>query len=363
MTGQFEMSDVGFIARIVVGNDDPRNMLTEEEIRQQMEQVNRCLSETPRGHIIGMERGGVSHTIGEQQVVLQYCVYHIGFARKPLFMDELAHPARAGVAPAAHASVVQSPAVSQPTAQPAKPTEPVRQPTTANEATMQRVHDTDAEITVNGITLDQLKTILTGDDSDARARQWLEPLNAAMQAGDVNSPVRRSAFLAQVLAESNELRHVEESLNYRPDRLRHVWPRYFPDERTAAAYGHNPQALANRVYADRLGNGDEASGDGWRYRGRGLIEITGRANYSAFSRTAGLDALAQPDLLSAPEGAARAAAWFWREHGLNQLADDTAGPDGFRPFDEISRRVNGGSSGLDERRAYWRRTRLALGIG
>lgn len=363
MTGQFEMADVSFVASIVVGNDDPRNMRTEEEIRQQMEQVNRCLTGTPRGHIIGMERGGVSHMLGEQQVVLQYSVYHIGFARKPLFMDEQAHSAHAETASTAHVPVAQPAGVSAPTVEPTRPPEPVRQPPTANEAAVQQPHDTSAEVSGNGITLDQLKAILTGSDGDALAKIWLEPLNAAMQACDINTPVRRSAFLAQVLAESDELQHVEEPLNYRPERLLQVWPQRFPDVQTAAAYGHNPQAIANRLYADRMGNGDEASGDGWRYRGRGLIAITGRQNYAAFAQRAGLDALAQPDLLLAPEGAALSAAWFWRDCRLNELADHTARPDGSARFDEISRRISGGASGLDRRRSYWQRTRGALGVG
>lgn len=215
---------------------------------------------------------------------------------------------------------------------------------------------------MSDITLQQLQSMIRGDDGAARAAQWLAPLNAAMRACAIDTLLRQAAFLAQVLVESNGLRAREEALNYRPERLRAVWPSHFHDEADVLRCAHHPEVLANHVYAGRMGNGDEASGDGWRYRGRGLIELTGRENYARFSRASGLDALAQPDLLLQPDGAARSAAWFWQDHQLNEAADATGGADGAARFDAISRRVNGGAIGLDERRACWMRTRQALGL-
>lgn len=215
---------------------------------------------------------------------------------------------------------------------------------------------------MSDITQQQFGQMLTGADIAQRVAQWLEPMNAALRACAIDSAQRQAAFLAQVLVESGELRHKEEALNYSPERLQQVWPQRFPNADIAARYGHQPQALANHVYAGRLGNGDEASGDGWRYRGRGLIQLTGRDNYASFARASGLDALANPDLLLAPEGAARSAAWFWQSHGLNEMADRAAGGDGDAVFVQITRRINGGTTGLDERKACWKRTRHALGL-
>jgi putative chitinase len=213
------------------------------------------------------------------------------------------------------------------------------------------------------ITDPQLRAILACAADDARPGLWRDALNAAMRDCDITSTARQAAFLAQVLHESGELRHLEEALSYSPARLRQVWPRRFPSDELATAYGHAPERLANYIYADRLGNGDEASGDGWRYRGRGLIQLTGRDNYAALARTLPIDALADPALLLQPAGAALSAGWFWRSHGLNELADRTADADADADthFAEITRRVNGGLNGLAERRAYWLRARHALG--
>lgn len=373
MAGNLELAEVGFIERIVVGNNDPRHMRSEEEIRLQMERVNRCLSGTPRGRIVGMEKSFTLHTIGDQQFVLQYVVYHLGFVRKPLYLDEYVLPEHAEPEPAASESPVQpavaveAPAVESPVAQVAAASAPGPAPApqapVAREPAGQPPGATAEEAPGTGLTLTQLRQLLTHSGGDAYAAQWLEPLNAAMQACAIDTPRRQAAFLAQVLVESSELRHIEESLGYSAQRLRAVWPQRFPSDEVAARYSHNPQALANHVYAGRMGNGDEASGDGWRYHGRGLIQMTGRDHYAQFARTSGLDVLAQPDLLLEPAGAARAAAWFWQTKGLNELADQTAGGDGDMHFVNITRRINGGTMGLDERRAYWQRARRALGLG
>lgn len=215
---------------------------------------------------------------------------------------------------------------------------------------------------MSDITQQQLQALLKGDDAAARAAEWLAPLNAALRASAIDTPLRQAAFLAQVLVESDGLRARQEALNYRAERLRAVWPSHFHDDADVARCAHHPEALANHVYANRIGNGDEASGDGWRYRGRGLIQLTGRENYTRFARASGVDAVAQPDLLLTHDGAARSAAWFWQDHKLNELADRTGGADGAAQFDHISQRVNGGSIGIDERRASWLAARRALGL-
>ena len=215
---------------------------------------------------------------------------------------------------------------------------------------------------MNDITTQQLALLLTGHDTAQRARCWNASLNAAMQAGEINTPTRQAAFLAQLLVESDELRHTEEQLNYSPRRLCEVWPHEFPSDAAAAPFGHRAQALANRVYGARMGNRGVASGDGWRYRGRGLIQLTGRDHYASFARTSGLDVLADPDLLLLPDGAARSAAWFWQRRGLNALADHDAGADGAAAFARICRLVNGGENGFALRHRCWRRARDVLGI-
>ncbi len=215
---------------------------------------------------------------------------------------------------------------------------------------------------MNPISQAQLSAMLTPPNADSHAGLWLAPLNDGMRAGSIDTPLRQAAFLSQVLLESGEFHQLQEALSYSPQRLRQVWPQRFPDDASAAAYGHNPQKLANKVYAKRMGNGDEASGDGWNYRGRGLIQLTGRDNYARFSKAMGCDALNAPDLLQQPAGAALSAAWFWLSNGLNELADKTVGADAETHFTEISRRINGGSNGLAERKAYWNRVRAVLGI-
>jgi putative chitinase len=189
---------------------------------------------------------------------------------------------------------------------------------------------------------------------------WLIALNGAMAEWQINTPGRQAAFLAQLLHESDCLRLLTENLNYSAARLRQVWPSRFTDERTAQRYAGNPELLANRVYSERMGNGSEASGDGWRYRGRGLIQLTGRNNYQRCGMALGLDLLAKPELLLQPLQAARSAAWFWYAAKLNPLADGAIGTDADKVFERITRAVNGGTNGMSERKKYWDRCREVL---
>lgn len=195
----------------------------------------------------------------------------------------------------------------------------------------------------------------------AKSAIWFGPLTAAMAERDIDSPQRMAAFLAQIAHESGEMTRIEERLSYTAKRMTQVWPSRFPDEAAAAPFAGNPQRLANKVYAGRMGNGDEASGDGFRFRGRGLIQLTGRSNYATAGTALGLDLLGNPDQLLQPEPAARSAAWFWKSRGLNELADHRPGDDDQQDFTRITKLINGGTAGLAERLAYWAKARAALG--
>ena len=192
------------------------------------------------------------------------------------------------------------------------------------------------------ITADQLTTIMPHANPS-----WVDPLNAAMDQFAITTPLRVAAFLAEIAVESGELMRLTENLNYSDVGHMKTFPREFPTQVLAAQYAHNPQRIADRVYANRLGNGDEASMDGWTYRGRGLIQITGKDNYRECGAALGdVSLLLCPDRLCTKQGAAQSAAWFFSKHGCNELAD--AGN-----IDAVSRRINGGDEGLVQRRGYY----------
>lgn len=195
------------------------------------------------------------------------------------------------------------------------------------------------------ITLQQLMKIMPAARPSVAA-SFVDPLNRAMFAYEITTQLREAAFLAQVAHESTQLSALVESFNYKADRLLAVFPHYF-DQKEAEAYARQPARIASRVYANRMGNGDEASGDGWKYRGRGLIQITGRKNYQACGEALGLDLLDAPIQLEAPPLAAMSTAWFWKENGLNELADH-------EQFTAITRKINGGTNGLPQRLAFYK---------
>jgi putative chitinase len=174
---------------------------------------------------------------------------------------------------------------------------------------------------------------------------YVEPLNNALQHFQINTPDRIAMFMAQVGHESGGLTHIEENLNYRAERLPVVFPRYFRDV-NPSAYARNPEKIANRVYANRMGNGPESSGDGYRYRGRGLIQLTGHDNYARFANDMGMSVEEAVEYLSTPEGAAMSAAWFWSKNGLNEIADrgDVVA---------ATKKINGGTIGLADRQAHY----------
>lgn len=176
--------------------------------------------------------------------------------------------------------------------------------------------------------------------------KYLDALNEAMERFEINTPPRIAMFLAQIGHESGGLNIVEENLNYRGDRLRVVFPRYFTDV-NPEEYAHNPEKIANRVYGNRMGNGPEHTGDGFRYRGRGFIQLTGHDNYAHFAKDMGMDMDEVVEYMKTPAGACSSAAWFWHTHGLNAFADnhDCLG---------ATKRINGGTIGLHERQEIYK---------
>ena len=186
------------------------------------------------------------------------------------------------------------------------------------------------------------------------ADQWLPYLNMTMVKYDIMSPVRQAMFLSQLAHESGNFRHVVENLNYSAEALRRVFGRHFPTDAIAQEYARKPERIANRAYANRMGNGDEASGDGWKYRGRGLIQLTGKDNYTSYSNYAKNGALQNPDIVATPEFAADSAGWFWATNRLNQLADTG-------DVRAVTRRINGGFNGLADREAKYNKLIVMLG--
>lgn len=200
------------------------------------------------------------------------------------------------------------------------------------------------------ITQQQLLQILP--NAGPVAGVFVSALNDAMARFKIHSRLRKAAFLAQVGHESGQLRTLVENLNYSAEGLIKTWPKRF-NLGTAVSVARKPEQIANIVYASRMGNGPAVTGDGWRYRGRGLIQITGWVNYQACGAALGLDLLTKPELLEKPAYAALSAAWFWSSSGLNELAD--AGH-----YEAITRRINGGLSGQADRLKLWARAAAVL---
>lgn len=166
-----------------------------------------------------------------------------------------------------------------------------------------------------------------------------------MQNFGINTPLRLAHFLAQCGHESAGFKATSENLNYSVKGLMGVFKKYFPTEALANEYARQPQKIANKVYASRMGNGDEASGEGYKFRGRGYIQLTGKQNYTAFDAAVEDDILANPDLVSTKHALA-SAAWFWKKNGLSLIADTG---DSTEVVTKITKRVNGGTIGLADR--------------
>lgn len=179
----------------------------------------------------------------------------------------------------------------------------------------------------------------------AAAIKWTSPLNTAMGRFLINTPGRQAAFIAQVAHESRRLERVEENLHYSSAGLLRTFGKYFNISQSVQ-YAGKVNEIASRVYANRMGNRGEISGDGYKYRGRGLIQITGHDNYASCGKALGINLEINPDLLTQPEYAAMSAAWFWATNGCNELADRDN-------FAGITKRINGGLNGQTERLALF----------
>lgn len=196
----------------------------------------------------------------------------------------------------------------------------------------------------------------------ARASQWVAPIQAACDAFGINTPLRIAAFLAQCGVESARLTAVAENMNYSAPALMTEFPNEFPTQAIADEYARQPRKIANRAYANRNGNGDEASGDGWNFRGRALLEITGRRNYTLCSLGIDVDLTNHPELLEQPDNSAMAAAWYWFNRDLSALADTGN-------FLGLSKAINLGSAtapgtpgAYSQRLALYGAAKRALGI-
>jgi len=162
---------------------------------------------------------------------------------------------------------------------------------------------------------------------------------------EINTPLRLAHFLAQCGHESGGFKLTQENLNYSAKGLNGIFKKYFPTESDAKSYERNPQKIANKVYGNRMGNGAEATGDGWKFHGRGFIQLTGKDNYTVFTKSIGEDCVSNPDLV-ASKYALASAAWFFNKNGLHKMADGGAND---ATVTSITKRVNGGTIGLPDR--------------
>lgn len=175
--------------------------------------------------------------------------------------------------------------------------------------------------------------------------KYVEPINDTFVNYDISNTLRQAAFMAQVGHESSGLRIIKENLNYSVKGLKSTFPKYFPGN-LADLYAKQPEKIANRVYANRMGNGDEASGDGWKFRGRGLIQITGKNNYTNLAKEFNMNLNAVIIWLENPQGATFSAGWFWHLRNLNDYADHD-------DIVKITKLINGGTNGLQERKKLY----------
>ncbi len=196
------------------------------------------------------------------------------------------------------------------------------------------------------VTLDLLTHMCPRTKSSV-LQGYLEPLNTVAEYYDMNkNPARLAGFLAQIAHESGGFTAVKENLNYSAKGLMTTFKKYFPSEDLANQYAKKPEKIANRVYANRMANGDEASGDGYRFCGRGLIQLTGRANYTKFAADLDMSIADTVAYLETPNGAVASAGWFWDNNKLNQYCDSG-------DFVTLTKRINGGTIGLEDRKHHF----------
>ena len=205
------------------------------------------------------------------------------------------------------------------------------------------------------ITQEQLKQLLP---KNPHVSYWHKALEQLLPDYEINTPQRIAAFVAQCAHESGGFVFLTENLNYRWQSLRKIFPKYFPTDELAQEYANRPnkqEAIANRIYASRMGNGPEESGDGFRFRGRGLIQLTGRSNYTWFAASLEISPEEATEYLTTFEGAAQSACWFWETNKLNQWADKG-------DILTLTKRINGGTIGLDDRIKHYEHALHVLGV-
>jgi len=185
------------------------------------------------------------------------------------------------------------------------------------------------------VSPEQLKQLHIGE-------QWVDALNETFERFNIATPAQQASFIGQAAHESGNFKMLVENLNYRAETLMKVWPKRFPTLEFAKQYERDPKKIANSVYANRMGNRDEASGDGFRFRGRGLFQTTGHSGYYHAGQALGEDFVMNPDLVATPKYAALTAGFFWNTHKLNQYADT-------RDFTMMTKKINGGTIGLNDR--------------
>jgi putative chitinase len=171
--------------------------------------------------------------------------------------------------------------------------------------------------------------------------KWLKPLNDTFAKYGINTPTKQAAFIGQCQHESNNFKTLEENLHYSANDLMRAWPSRF-DEATANKYANNPEMIANKVYGGRADLGNTQDGDGWRFHGRGVIQLTGRSNYQVCGDALGQPFTSQPELLLEPQWACMSAGWFWNKKGLNAVAEA-------EDWTTMTKRINGGTLGLNDR--------------
>ena len=193
------------------------------------------------------------------------------------------------------------------------------------------------------LRIDQLKQIIP---KNPYVTHWHSALSKLLPDYGIDTPERMAAFLAQCAHESGGFTAIKENLNYRAASLRKTFGKYFLTDEIAAQYANKPEKIANRVYANRMGNGPEESGDGYRYCGRGLIQLTGKDNYFWFAASLQITPEEASEYMETFEGAAQSACWFWETNNLNQWADT-------KDILTLTKRINGGTIGLEDRKRHF----------
>ena len=201
------------------------------------------------------------------------------------------------------------------------------------------------------LTKEQLKQLLP---KNPYIDQWHKALSQLLPDYEINTPKRIAAFIAQCAHESGGFIFLSENLNYKAESLVKVFPKYFKDISMAKAYEKQPEKIANKIYADRMGNGNELSGDGYKYRGRGLIQLTGKTNYTWFAASLSISPEEAAEYMSTFEGAAQSACWFWETNKLNEWADKG-------DIEKMTKIINGGTIGLEDRKKHYEHALHVLG--